>query len=198
MDKTYKRRNFFIKKEMQGRFILSFFIFIIFSSALYASIFSWLSADSFTMIYKDSNLILGKTPSVLFVDMLKANWILILLGGIGGVVIAMFLTHRFAGPIYKLEKSIYEMAAGNLAFDVNLRKSDEGKELAVALNEFKDGLAGRIKSMRELSDTIDINLKRALDCAPDAQEQARGIIDETKTLNEKLRKTLDEYTLKNK
>jgi methyl-accepting chemotaxis protein len=198
MDRQYKRRNFFIKKEMQGRYILTFFVFIIFSSVLYTSIFSWLSADSMTIVYKDNNLILGKTPSVLFIDMLRANWILILLGGIAGVIIAIFLTHRFAGPIYKIEKSIYEMAEGNLAFDVTLRKSDEGKELAVALNEFKNGLAGRIGSMREMSDAIDINLKRVADYNPDMQEQARLILDETKELNAQLRKTLEEYTIKNK
>jgi methyl-accepting chemotaxis protein len=196
MGKTFNRRNFFIKKEMQGKYILSFFVFIIFSSVLYASIFSWLSADSFTIVYKDSNLTIGKTPSVLFVDMLRANWILILVGGVAGVIIAMFLTHRFAGPIYKLEKSIYEMSGGNLAFDVHLRKSDEGKELAAALNGFKDGLAGRISSMREISDAIDINLKRTMDYDPAMQEQARSLLDETRSLNEKLRKTLDEYTIK--
>jgi methyl-accepting chemotaxis protein len=195
MEKKFKRRNFFIKKEMQGRYILSFFVFIIFSSALYASIFSWLAADTFTIVYKDSALTLGRTPSVLFMEMLKANWILILLGGVAGVIIAMFLTHRFAGPIYKLEKSIYEMSAGNLAFDVRLRKSDEGKELAVALNGFKDGLAARIFAMKGLSDSIDANLRRAMDCPPEMQEEARSILDETKALNEEIRKTLEEYNI---
>jgi|WetSurMetagenome_2_1015567.scaffolds.fasta_scaffold02389_6 methyl-accepting chemotaxis protein len=196
MDKKYKRRNFFIKKEMQGKYIFSFFIFIIFTSVLYASIFSMLSADSFTIVYKDNNLTIGKTPLILFAELLKANWIIILLGGIAGVIIAMFLTHRFAGPIYRLERSVQEMSGGNLAFDVTLRKSDDGKELAAALNGFKNELAGRIGSMREVSDAIDINLKRAMDYGPDMQEQARSILDETKLLNEKLRKTLDEYTIK--
>jgi len=196
MDTQYKRRNFFIKKEMQGRYILSFFVFIIFSSLLYASIFSWLSADSVTIVYKDNNLTLGKTPYILFAEMLRANWILILLGGIAGVIVAMFLTHRFAGPIYKIEKSIYEMSQGNLAFDVCLRKSDEGKELAAALNGFKDGLAGRISSMRDISEKIGVNLNKAADCGPDMQEQARLVLAETGLLNERLKKILDEYTIK--
>jgi methyl-accepting chemotaxis protein len=198
MEKKWKRRNFFIKKELQGKYIFSFFIFVIFSSVLYAAIFSMLSADSLTIVYKDSNLTLGQTPHILFAEILKANWLLILSGGILGVVIAMFLTHRFAGPIYRLEQSVQKMSDGNLAFDVTLRKNDDGKELAAALNGFKEDLAARIGSMSELSDAIDSNLKRATDSVPEGQDTALSILSETKSLNEKLRKILDGYTIKKK
>jgi methyl-accepting chemotaxis protein len=198
MEKNYKRRNFFIKKEMQGRYVFSFFIFIIFTSILYASIFSWLSADSFTIVYKDSHLTIGKTPYMLFADLLRANWLLILSGGILGVVIAIFMTHRFAGPFFKLERSIREMSEGNLASPITLRKNDEGRELAEAMDSFREGLAARIGSMREISDTIDINLKRAMDSDPVIQEPARSILEETKTVNEKLVKILEGYSIKKK
>lgn len=196
MEKKWKRRNFFIKKELQGKYIFSFFLFVIFGSILYAAIFSMLSADSFTIVYKDNNLTLGKTPYILLAEILKANWILILSGGILGVVIAMFLTHRFAGPIYRLEQSVQKMSDGNLAFDVMLRKTDEGKELAAALDGFKEDLAARIGSIRELSDAIDSNLKRAMDSVPDGKGPALSLLSETKALNEKLRKILDGYTIK--
>jgi methyl-accepting chemotaxis protein len=198
MEKKYKRRNFFIKKEMQGRYVFSFFIFIIFSSLLYASIFSWLSADSFTIVYKDNHLTLGQTPYMLFTDLLRANWLLILSGGILGVVIAIFMTHRFAGPFFKLERSVREMSEGNLASSIRLRKNDEGKELAEAIDSFREGLATRIGSMRELSDSIDINLKRAMDSDPVIQEPALSILEETRAINEKLGKILEGYTIKNK
>jgi methyl-accepting chemotaxis protein len=191
MEKRHKRRNFFIKKELQGKYILSFFIFVVFSSVLYASIFSILSADSMTIVYKNNNLTLGKTPSILLADMLKANWILILSGGLLGVIVAMFLTHRFAGPVFNLERSINKMAGGDLSFDVKLREKDEGKELAEALNELRGRLAADIGSMRALSDAVDINLKRA---AVGGQEEARAIVDETRAINEKLKKVLDGYT----
>jgi methyl-accepting chemotaxis protein len=196
MEKKWKRRNFFIKKELQGKYIFSFFLFVIFGSILYAAIFSMLSADSFTIVYKDSNLTLGKTPYILLAEILKANWILILSGGILSVVIAMFLTHRFAGPIYRLEQSVQKMSGGNLAFDVMLRKTDEGKELAAALDGFKEDLAARIGSIRELSDAIDSNLKRAMDSVQDGKGPALSLLSETKALNEKLRKILDGYTIK--
>jgi hypothetical protein len=99
MEKTWKRRNFFIKKELQGKYIFSFFILVILGSIIYTAIFSILSADSLTIVYKGNNLSLGKTPYILFEAMLRANWILILGGGIIVVIVSVFLTHRFAGPI---------------------------------------------------------------------------------------------------
>ncbi len=198
MDKKQTRRNFFIKKELQGKYIFSFFIFVIFSSVLYAAIFSMLSVDSLTIVYKDNNLTLGKTPYILLGEIFRAGWILILSGGIIGGVIAMFLTHRFAGPIYKLEQSVKKMSEGNLAFAVMLRKTDEGKELAAALDGFKNDLAVRIGSMRELSDAIDDNLGRVMDSGPKEQGAVLSALTETKALNEKLRKILDVYTIKNK
>jgi methyl-accepting chemotaxis protein len=198
MDKKWKRRNFLIKKDLQGKYIFSFFIFVIFGSALYAVIFSLLSADSFTIIYKDNTLALGKTPYILLGELFEADWILILSGGILAAVAALFLTHRFAGPIYKLEQSVRKMSEGNLDFDVMLRKTDEGKELAAALDGFKEDLAARIGSMRELSDAIDGNLKRAMDSVPKGQRTALSILKETKAINKKLRKKLGDYSIKKK
>jgi methyl-accepting chemotaxis protein len=192
MENKYKRRNFFIKKELQGRYILSFFIFVIFGSVLYASIFSMLSADSMTIVYKDNNLTLGQTPAILLAEMLKANWILILSGGVLGVIVAMFLSHRVAGPIFNLERSISRMAGGDLSVDVRLREKDEGKELAAGLNELRGRLVADIRSMIALTDAVDVNLKRA--AAASGQEEARAIVGETKTINEKLKKILNGYT----
>jgi HAMP domain-containing protein len=174
---------------------MSFFIFVIFGSVLYASIFSMLSADSMTIVYKDYNLTLGQTPAVLFAEMLKANWILILSGGVLGVIVAMFLSHRVAGPIFNLERAIRKMAEGDLSQEVHLREKDEGKELAGALNEFRNRLIADIASMSVLSDAADVNLKRAASGRP---EEVRAMVDETKTINEKLKKILDGYTTEKK
>ena len=192
METKHKRRNFFIKKELQGRYILMFFIFVVLGSIMYAAIFSMLTADSFTIVYRDNNLTLGKTPYILLAEMLKANWILILSGGVAGVIIAMFLTHRFAGPLFKLERVVREMAAGNLLVDATLRKRDEGKELAALINLLKETLAANVKSMRELSAAMDSSIRKA--AAAGSKEELGSMLAEAGAINEKLKKILDGYT----
>ncbi len=196
MEKKWKRRNFFIKKELQGRYIFSFFILVILGSILYTAIFSFLSANTLTIVYKGNNLILGQTPYILFTQMLKANWILMLSGGVIVVVISVFLTHRFAGPIYRFERTIDEMARGNLDFNITLRRHDEGKELADAINRLKNTLSSNVESMRELSYSIETHLNKASAALPEGNTEAQAALSRTKENNKHLRQILDSYTLK--
>jgi nitrogen fixation/metabolism regulation signal transduction histidine kinase len=171
--------------------MLSFFIFAVLGSILYAAIFSMLTADSLTIVYKDNNLTIGKTPYILMAEMMKANWILILSGGVVGVIIAMFLTHRFAGPVFKLERAVREMAAGNLLADVRLRKGDEGKELAATINLLKETLTSNVKSMRELSAAMDDSIRKAAGAG--GREELGPILAGAEEINAKLKKILDGY-----
>jgi len=197
MEKTWKRRNFFIKKELQGKYIFSFFIFVILGSILYTAIFSMLSSNTISIVYKDNNLMIGRTSSILFMEMLKANWILILSGGIIVVIISVFLTHRFAGPIYKFERTIDGMALGNLDFHIRLRKHDEGKDLAEAINRLKNTLASNIDSMRGLSDEIERDLKKAIDAGLAGQNEIASVLRHAANTNGQLKRILDSYTTKN-
>jgi sensor histidine kinase YesM len=48
---------------------------------------------------------------------------------------SIILTHRIAGPIYRLEKTLDELIQGEDVRYIKLRKNDELKDLAAKLNE---------------------------------------------------------------
>ena len=50
-------------------------------------------------------------------------------------VFSIYLTHRMAGPLFRIEQIAREMIQGNLAIRIRLRKGDELKELAGLINE---------------------------------------------------------------
>ncbi len=50
------------------------------------------------------------------------------------VIFSLYLTHRVAGPLYRLEQSAQELKKGNLCLRIRLRESDELQELAEAIN----------------------------------------------------------------
>ena len=198
MERTWKRRNYFIKRELQGKYIFSFFIFVTTGGIIFTLIFSLLSADTLTIVYDNYNLRIGKTPSVLLKELLSANWIFIVAGGLTVVILSMFLTHRFAGPIFRFEKSVDEMTKGNLNFVIRLRSKDEGKELAEKINRLILMLSSNIREMRYLSGEIDSKLtdvrtsmkkkKPDSDFAPDVEIAG--------DLNRKLNDILQTFTLK--
>lgn len=198
MKRKWRRRNYFIKKELQGRYIFNFFIFVIAGSILFSLIFSYLSFNTLTVVYKDYNLQIGKTPLILFKEILSAHWIFIFTIGISIVIISMFLTHRFAGPMYRFEKSVEEMINGNFNFEIRLRKRDEGKELAEKMNQLIDLISLRFKEMRYIFD--ELNTKNALITQLIKQQENKSVIPEIEKiilLNGKLRDLLYSFKIKN-
>ncbi len=194
MERTWRRRNYFVKKELQGRYIFSFFLFVVAGSFFFTIIFSVLSADTLTIVYKNHNLELGKTPVVLLREMLRAHWIFILSGGLLVVLASMILTHRFAGPLFRFERSVERMIGGDFNFVITLRKRDEAKELADSLNRFNKTMSGRLREMQELADALSHQMKHVRDSLG---EKAGEDVDKAITLTHKIRHLLGGYKLQN-
>jgi methyl-accepting chemotaxis protein len=198
MERTWKRRNYFVKRELQGKYIFSFFILVITGSVIFTIIFSLLSADTLTIVYNNYNLQIGKTPSVLLREILSANWIFIVAGGLTVVVLAMFVTHRFAGPMFRFEKSIDEMTKGNLNFLIHLRTKDEGKELAEKINQLILMLSSNIREMRHLSGEMDGKLAEVQTLMKEKKPCGDFVLDVeiAGDLNRRLYDILQKFTLK--
>jgi HAMP domain-containing protein len=64
-------------------------------------------------------------------------------------VFSIFLTHRLAGPLFRIEQTARELIRGNLALRIRLRKGDELHELAGLLNEGLDTLEQAFRGIRE-------------------------------------------------
>ena len=198
MKKAWRRRNYFIKKELQGRYIFTFFLFVIAGSIVFTMILSVLASDTLTIDYKDYNLRIGKTPLILLREILGAHWIFIIAAALIVVVLSMFFTHRFAGPLFRFEKSAEEMANGNFDFGIHLRKKDEGKELAETMNRLIEMISSSVKEMRGLTDKIDERLAAA-DRLDDQTKGSAGTdgITEARALNQRLREILYRFKIKN-
>ncbi len=198
MNRTWKRRNYFIKKDLQGKYIFSFFIFLVAGSIIFTLIFSLLSSNTMTIVYDNYKLQIGKTPLMLMKEILSAQWIFIVAGGFVVVILSMFLTHRFAGPIFRFEKSIEEMTKGNLNFRIYLRAKDEGKELAEKINILVDMLSSNIKEMRRLSEEVNNKLTDANNSLKENKEGKETALDIeiAGDLNRRLHEILQKYTVK--
>lgn len=153
-ERTWKRRDYFIKKELQGGFMLKVFLTILAGSILFSLIFSYFSLNTLTITYQDSYLRLDKTPKALFLEIVRANGVYIILAGAVMSIISIYFSHRVAGPIFRLEKSMGEIAKGDLSFTVRLRSRDEGRELAVKMNEMIKALSERLSDIKLNADIV--------------------------------------------
>jgi len=154
-NRPYKRRNYFIKKNFQGKLILGYFLFMVGGCFLFTIILAALSADTLTVVYRNNDLQLGQTPLMLLKQILTAYWIFIIVGGGVIIVAAMLITHRMAGPMFRLERTVNNMVSGRLDDVIFLREKDEGKEIAAKLNQFNQELSEKIRQIENCSKNID-------------------------------------------
>lgn len=70
-------------------------------------------------------------------------------------VFGVLFSHRMAGPIFRIRRTILEMADGNLKGLVFLRKKDDFKALAEALNALKKSLWQNIGELRQILETLE-------------------------------------------
>lgn len=161
MEQNYKRRNIFIKKDFQGKLILSAFLFFCGGSLLFMVLLAVFSADTLTISYADHDLQFGQTPLMLIKQMLTANWLLLAIGGTLLVIGSMVISHRIAGPLYRFEKVLDGMNSGRLDESIKLRNKDEGKELAKKINQFNSMLSQSIRSINHSSAALETLLEQA-------------------------------------
>lgn len=72
MVKQHKRRNFFIKKDFQGKLILGYFLFVTGGCLFFMILLGAFSADTLTISYNNNELQLGQTPVILLKEILAA------------------------------------------------------------------------------------------------------------------------------
>ncbi|MFA5068588.1 MAG: methyl-accepting chemotaxis protein [Candidatus Omnitrophota bacterium] len=144
-----KRKTYLVKKSFQFRYALVISAFILLTALLssamtYLALFPYLS-EKLANVYPQGRLIVllrdANTKALVstFIIFPFAVWF--------GII----LSHRVAGPWYKLELALKKLADGDLSHDIYLRKNDELQSLAYLLNAV----------MRNLREVAQANIKYA-------------------------------------
>jgi len=195
---NYKRQIFFIKKDLQGRQVLGFFLFFAGGCLMFIALFMLLSANSLTISYDGGNLRFGQTPLMLLKEMLASSWVVVVIGGSLLVYAALRFTHRIAGPLFRFEKALDNMNAGHLDDHIHLRVKDEGKELADKINTFNDKLSESVLGIRRGGAAVDDLLDQIETTIPsgDESEKMRSLLWSIREQNRKIIQNCAKYTVK--
>jgi len=154
--RPYKRRNFFIDREFQLKYIL----LVIFMLLLYTIVFvGILFIPQLLPLIFDSPLDEQvKAAEILLLyhkNVWPAVFIVIPLFGF----FSIFFTHKIAGPAYRLKKRLRELTAWNLDSRVTLRKGDDLQELADCVNLLSDELRDFAAALKGNYDTLSNNIE---------------------------------------
>jgi len=196
MKQKFKRRNYFINKEFQGKYLFNAFLLLALGSILFVFILRFFSSNTLSIVYENYHLELGTTPDILLNKILNAQWLFLLLGGFSLMGIVLLLSHRIAGPFFRFEKTLDSMIRKDLTQKIFLRTKDEGKVLAGKINSFNQKLGGDISKIKYNSKEID----RFLEKTPKYEKDTESIgvyIETIKRMNQKNLAILNEYKYEN-
>jgi len=170
----HRRRNYLIKKKFQVKFLMPFVVLLIIEGFLIAGLLFHASNDTLTTGYNNSMLKVESTPSYFFVTIMYIMLISAIGVGLAGLVVFIILSHRIAGPLFRFEKDVNEVASGDLTKRIRLRKTDQLTEIQEALNMLVGTLDDRIGKIRnELAEVSELLAK---DDSPHTVAQIKSTI----------------------
>lgn len=139
----FKRRNYLIAKVYQWRFagrILFFMaiVSVIVIATVYFTgwallkekLYSYYSNEMLSQVFWEMNVLL------LFRFLLIVPLVILL---------AIVLSHRIVGPIYRIKKVLDKVAKGDFGLRIRLRRSDELKDLAETINNALESMENKDK-----------------------------------------------------
>lgn len=175
----FKRKQHFIKKKFQFNFILKFCVLIIVGSAISTGLLYYFSKDTLTSSYHGSRLVVTTTASAILPGVIYTNLITLILISIAAIVVTLYISHKIAGPLYRFEIDLKEIATGNLTKKIFLREADQAKDMADSLNQMVVALREKVADID--ADLTMLNDRAAVEAAPEP------LAEELKTIQNKLR-----------
>ena len=173
-----KKLNLDVKRDFQRWLLLKLMTTVIVSSLIAACILYFYARQEVIDSYFDAHIRLRRVSDLLLPVIAVGSAVSLLAGG----YLALFLPQKIAGPIYRIEKGLREVAEGDLTTEVTLRDDDTLKDLAVNVSSTIASLRGHVLPVKEGQLALEDAAKAGdKDKMVKLIEQQRILLDKLKT-----------------
>ncbi|WP_457573197.1 methyl-accepting chemotaxis protein [Desulfolithobacter sp.] len=145
-----KKLNLTVKKELQKWLLIRITGIVLLCSLVAALILYFYARSEITSSFFDAHLKIRRVSDLLLPVLLTGSAVSM----VAGLVLAMFLPQKIAGPVYRIEKDLEEVQKGELTKVIHLRKGDLLMDLADEVNK-------ATASVRQLVQEIKDNYRSA-------------------------------------
>lgn len=191
-----KRRRYLVKKSFQIGFIVKFCLILVVASLIMGAIVYFYSGKTLTTAFVNSHLEIMSTRDFLLPLLIYSFLITVTVISILTIIMLLFISHRMAGPLYRMEKILNEMGEGVFPSleSIQFRGKDELKSLAEAMKKMiaylkeKIGLLDEIKhELTVYEQRLEVSLKGSKD---EHKKELRQLKEKIPALQEKLSKII--------
>ncbi|MDP8216640.1 MAG: HAMP domain-containing protein [Candidatus Kaelpia imicola] len=132
-----KRRIYFIDRKFQVQFIMKFCLLVIIGSLITVGLLYITGSRTTTVSFENTEAVVKSTADFIIPILIQTVIIVMVVTGLFTIMLTLFISHKIAGPLYRLEKEFKSMADGDISADFKLRGDDQLQNIAASLNEMK-------------------------------------------------------------
>lgn len=177
----FKRKIYLIKRRFQFKFI-SIVVAMIGVFCGLVILNAWLFINRHQVLFAEI-----PEAKAAVIDMVSLLMIILICFGVGLSLLALFLSHKVAGPLYRFEQVLDAMALGNLTIRSSIRKGDELVDFQDKLNQAISRIQNNIKKDKEKANDISKTIKELrekLKADPGALKDAESLGNQLKNIEE--------------
>ncbi|HEC68759.1 MAG TPA: HAMP domain-containing protein [Candidatus Omnitrophica bacterium] len=164
-----RRKQYFIDKGFQTKFIIKFCLIVILASFLITTLIFLFSKNSTTTAIENTKVIVKRTSDFILPLLVGVVLIVSVFSSLIVIIVTLFTSHKIAGPLYRLKKEIEAFSQGDFNRDFKIRSSDQLKELSQSLQNMRNLLVERnlriktkIEILKGKLEKVNINSKEEL------------------------------------
>ena len=191
--KPFFRKNYFIEKQLQSKVILFTILLLMLYTLLFVLILfvPYMIPLSFEYPLKEQT-----DAARMLLSLHTSIWPALAVVILSLSVLSIFVSHKVAGPLHRLKRSLAEIAAGSIDMDMKFRKRDELHDLADSVNLV-------IREMRVLVGALQNDHASVCTCIADIEQrienhqfdaaEGRELIEKLQTLKAEVEQKLAKY-----
>lgn len=167
-----KRRNYFIDKQFQTKFIIKFCLINIAASLLIGVLIYFFNRQTNTVAFENLRVVVKSTADFIQPIVSMVIVIVTLFVAISTVLILLFTSHRISGPLYRLLIEFGKMKAKDLSHPIRIRATDQLQRLALECEATRAEYQQSIHKVKKIWQSIRAALRESKD-SRDVQEKRR-------------------------
>lgn len=190
----HRRRTYLIKTGLQLRYmgiIISTMLLVAFGVGWVIYHTSW------SRIANTPDLTLDKLSEIFdAVNSVLLRWVVVFIFAIA--ILSIFVSHKIAGPVYRLEETSKLIASGDLTHQIQLRQGDELQDLQEAFNQMSESLRKMVSKDREVIEKLietSSRLREKIDQKKLSPESVEAVTRDLYSVIEELRLVTSEFKI---
>lgn len=159
MSAKIRRGQLLIDKNFQISFIFRFCAIVISASFGIGVLVFYLTQNSTTVAIENTKVIVKSTSEFILPVLILTVAVVTFFSSLALSVMALIISHRIVGPLYRLRKEIDMLKEGDFTKQFQVRSKDNLKDLAKSLGDMSGTLRKRHAELKRRSDQLQSFLK---------------------------------------